>query len=493
MPPNRNRSPQKRRPPRRPQKRQPRSRSSSSLRLGVVLAGLVIINLYVFVWRDGTSIQDVMEKASVAGTQKGLFADDDEGDPGKAAAETEAGAIAEDEAADPDGTVIDADIQSGESLGPILLRAGLTASEADKLLRALEPHVDFKTIQVGQHYRIELSDTGELSRFELSLSKLERVVVTRTADGTLEAKTIEAETEIRVEEVSGVISSSLYMSVKDAGEDMGLVDLLVDVFAYDLNFFVDQRKGDRFRVLVEKEYLGGDFLRYGRIVGAEYDGDAGTFRAFYWKQPGADKGRYYDEDGHSIEKSLLKTPLKYTRISSRFNRHRMHPILHIQRGHFGVDYAAHKGTPVWAAGDGRISFRGPAGGAGNMVVIHHDSGLITLYMHLSKFRAGQHVGERVAQKTVIGYVGETGLATGPHLHFAVKKNGHYVDPLSLKLQPGPPVPQKFKGQFEADTGAVVARLERIEPVSGEVLAVASAVGGALGTLPRWAPSVMLSP
>lgn len=487
------RAQQKRRPPRRAKKkRRPKSRSSS-VRLGAVLVGLVVINLYVFLWRDGTSIKDVMEKASVAGGPTDLFPDEKSGQLAAAAEGTTSGQVsADDELAEPDGTIIEAEIQAGESLGPILLHAGLTASEVDSLVRATEEYVDFTAIQVGQHYRIEVSDSGDLLLFELSLSELERVRVTPGKDGELSVEKIEAKTEVRIEEVSGVIASSLYTSIKGAGEDMGLVDLLVDVFAYDINFFIDPRKGDRFRVLVEKEYLGGEFLRYGRIVGAEYAGDAGTFRAFYWQQPGEEVGRYYDENGRSIEKSLLKTPLKYTRISSRFNPRRMHPVLHVRRGHWGVDYAASTGTPVWAAGDGRITFRGRAGGAGNMVVIRHDSGLVSKYMHLSKFRKGQRVGERVAQKTVIGYVGSTGLATGPHLHFSVKKNGHYVDPLSLKLEPGPPVPDKYMAEFEADTTEVVARLERIEVVSGEVLAVASAVGGALDTLPRWAPSVMLS-
>jgi murein DD-endopeptidase MepM/ murein hydrolase activator NlpD len=228
-------------------------------------------------------------------------------------------------------------------------------------------------------------------------------------------------------------------------------------------------------MLVEKEYVDGEFLRYGNVVAAEYDGAAGTFRAFRWKVPGKNKAEYFDEKGRSVAKSLLKTPLKFTRISSKFNPNRMHPVLHVRRGHHGVDYAAPPGTPVWAAGTGKIVHRGWSGGAGRMVVIKHDSGMRTLYMHLSKFRKGQRVGQRVRQKTVIGYVGSSGLATGPHLHFGVKKNGRYVDPLQLELERGAPVPDPHRDAFEADTGELVARLADV-PVKSPIDELRHALG-----------------
>jgi murein DD-endopeptidase MepM/ murein hydrolase activator NlpD len=230
------------------------------------------------------------------------------------------------------------------------------------------------------------------------------------------------------------------------------------VFAYDLNFYIDQHEGDTFRMLVEKEYVNGEFMRYGRVLAAEYSGKAGTFRAFYWKVPGEREGRYFDQEGRSVERNFLKTPLKYARVSSRFNPSRMHPILHVQRGHWGVDYAAPTGTPVWAAASGKIVFRGERGGAGNAIVIEHDNGYTTTYMHLSGFAAGQRVGQRVHPKDVIGYVGDSGLATGSHLHFAVQLNGKYIDPLKMKMTREVGVPAAYQHAFMAHVTGEVATL-----------------------------------
>jgi len=249
-------------------------------------------------------------------------------------------------------------------------------------------------------------------------------------------------------------------------EDTQLVAFLVDVFAYDLDFYTDTHKGDSFRMIVEKEYAEDEFLRYRRVLAAEYKGKAGTFHAFLWQPSRSSEARYYDAEGRSVEKTLLKTPLKYARVSSRFNPNRMHPILHKRRGHMGVDYAAPTGTPVWAAADGKIVFRGWRGGAGNCVIVKHEGGLQTVYMHLSKFRKGQKVGQRVKGKTVIGYVGTTGLSTGPHLHFGVKRDGRYVDPLKLKSSRRRGVARGDMKRFKSETRKLVEQLQRIA-IDGE--------------------------
>jgi murein DD-endopeptidase MepM/ murein hydrolase activator NlpD len=285
-------------------------------------------------------------------------------------------------------------------------------------------------------------------------------------------------------EIGGTIDSSLYASIKSSGEQTQLVAFFVDVFAYDLNFYVDTHAGDHYRMIVEKEFLNGQFLRYGQVVAAEYSGQAGTFRAFYWKPPKAKEGRYFDEKGRAVEKTFLKTPLKYARVSSRFNPRRMHPVLHRRRGHFGVDYAAPTGTPIWAAASGVITFRGRKGGAGNCVMIKHDNGYATTYMHMSKFRKGQAVGKRVRQKDVIGYVGMTGLATGPHLHFSVKKSGRHIDPLKMKMSRGAPIARADRDEFEQHTGTLVTRLAAIT-VDGSRMAGS---GGGAGAQPPSAAS-----
>jgi murein DD-endopeptidase MepM/ murein hydrolase activator NlpD len=430
----------------------------------VVIAGLVLVNLYVFLWRDGTSLGDVKktaESASINGS--GLAGSGGPGPIDPAGVPPSVDPAQPDEGpAEPAPVGITGTVGKTDSLGRILKREGLTAAEADELLRALEPVLDFRKLREGQAYKIVRGPDGRVDEFELVVNKLQTVRAVRDATGQLLGMADKAETRIEVTAAGATIDSSLYTAIKASGEDTALVAFFVDVFAYDLDFYNDTHEGDEFRILVEKEYKGSEFLRYGRILGAEYKGKAGTFRAFWWQAPGAKKGRYYDGKGQSLERSLLKTPLKYARISSKFDRKRMHPILHTTRAHLGVDYAAPTGTPVWAAASGRIVSRGAAGGAGNMVVISHDGGLATVYMHLSKFAAGQKVGDRIAAKTVIGYVGTTGLSTGPHLHFGVKKNGSYVDPSKLVPVRSGGVSKKEAPLFRADIDQMITRLEAID-------------------------------
>jgi murein DD-endopeptidase MepM/ murein hydrolase activator NlpD len=473
MPPTR-RSPKPRRslPP-------PRSPRRGTLRLGIVLVALVGVNLYVFLWRGGTSIPAVMERAAVAGdigrtasAFGGLGGRDREVGAAEGAS-ARASAEPEEDWEDP-GTWLTGEVGSGDSLGAILRREGLEAPEADRLIRALSPHMDFRLIRPGQEYKLHVGADGHPTTFEFQVSATTKVVATRepgAGEGaaTFAAEKLEAETQTVVHEVGGTIESSLFVTIRGLGEDPALVAFFVDVFAYDLNFFIDTHRGDTFRMLVEKEYLNGQFLRYGRVLAAEYSGKAGTHRAFHWQPPGSSRGRYYDEKGQSVEKTFLRTPLKYSRISSKFNPRRMHPILHRVKGHWGVDYAAPTGTPVWAAASGRVVFRGWRGGAGNCVIIQHDNGYTTVYMHLNAFRKGLQTGQRVRQKDVIGYVGMTGLATGPHLHFEVKQNGRAIDPLKMKMTRGPGVAREHRAAFEAHTSKHVRRLAGV-PVTGQGLA-----------------------
>jgi murein DD-endopeptidase MepM/ murein hydrolase activator NlpD len=468
--------------PRKPQRRHrklPRQPATSrgTLRLGVVLLGLVLVNLYVFLWRGGTSIPDVMEQAAVASGEgdaptsaEAPHDDPEEGDPAEPPApEDERGG----EPDDP-GRWVEAEVQDGDSLHKILKREGLTPPEAEAVIRALGSKMDLRAIKVGQRYRLHFDDAGTLTELEYHISRVSKARVVRDTAGAMVCERTDAETKIEPVEIGGTITSSLYQAVKDAGEDTSLVGFYVDVFAYDLNFYIDTHQGDTFRMIVEKEYLGGEFLRYRNVLAAEYKGLAGTYRAFYWMPPGAKEARYFDEKGQSIEKTFLKTPLKYARISSGFNPRRMHPILHVRRGHMGVDYAAPTGTPVWAAASGVITYRGRKGGAGNCVMVKHDNGYQTTYMHLSKFRKGQEVGKRVRQKDVIGYVGMTGLATGPHLHFSVKQGGRYVDPAKIKMSRGASVAKKDRAAFEGYIGGWVTRLAAVQVTGG---AVAGKAGG----------------
>jgi murein DD-endopeptidase MepM/ murein hydrolase activator NlpD len=406
----------------------------------LVLGALVVVNLYVFVWDKDTSVAAIKREAESKTPAAALPSQ-------PLIAPAPASPLPATPAPIGPPGIVDGKVAKGDTLGRLLKKSGLTGPEADEVIRALSGALDFKNIRAGQPFRIERGADGRVRLFELILSKVQTVRAVREATGELVGKADTSATRIETKSIGGRIESSLWASIHAAGETPALVDFFVDVFAYDLDFYNDTHVGDTFRVIVEKEHTDNPnnvFVRYKRILAAEYKGRAGTHRTFYFD------GAYYNDAGESSEKTLLKTPLKFQRITSGFDRARMHPILHTTTAHLGVDYAAPTGTPIWAAASGVIAFRGPAGGAGNFVVLRHDGGLETHYMHLSRFAADQKVGQRVAAKTVIGFVGSTGLSTGPHLHFGVKKDGVYIDPSKLVPMKGKGVPPKALEAFRAE-------------------------------------------
>lgn len=435
--------------------RHPGSRKGGAW-VALVLGALVLVNLYVFVWDKKTSIPAIQDKAKeIKATPLSVPSAPLEPEPTPAGAPAAAGSgnaartgTAPAPIAPPG--VVEGKVSKGDTLGKLLKRSGLSTAETDEVLRAIADTFDGRTLRPGQQFRIERGADGRVKLFELVVSKVQTVRALRAPSGVLEGKADSAQTKIELKAIGGRIDSSLYASLKSAGENAALVDFFVDVFAYDLDFYNDTHDGDTFRVLVEKEHTSdGAFVRYGKILAAEYQGKAGTFKTFRFGDA------YFDAEGQSAEKTFLKTPLKFARISSGFDRKRMHPVLHTTRAHLGIDYAAPTGTPVWAAASGVIVTRAMSGGAGNLVIIRHDNGLESAYMHLSKFADGQKVGQRVAAKTVIGYVGTTGLSTGPHLHFGVRQNGQYVDPSKL-------TPIRNKGISSKDSAAFKAELAKLE-------------------------------
>jgi murein DD-endopeptidase MepM/ murein hydrolase activator NlpD len=329
------------------------------------------------------------------------------------------------------------------TLSQVLAREGFGPAGGN-VVAALSKLVDPKTIQVGQKYVVHLDETGAPDAFEYQPSIVLRYIVERQDDGTPNgawtARKSEQPVETKTIEAGGLVESSLYESVQKAGESTTLVSLLVELFAWDVNFYVDTHPGDHWKVVVEKQLLGGKFYKYGKLLAAEYGGKVGTFRAFWFAgRNGKLPGRYFDEHGLAISKTMLKTPLRYVRISSKFDRKRFHPILHVEKAHLGIDYAAPAGTPVWASASGRVVEAGMKRGSGNTVVLAHSNGISTRYYHLSRYARGLHVGQTVKQKDVIGFVGMTGLATGPHLHFSVTKNGAFVDPNKMQINRDAPV------------------------------------------------------
>jgi murein DD-endopeptidase MepM/ murein hydrolase activator NlpD len=431
----------------------------------LVLAALVVVNLYVFVWDKQTSVGAIKREADRA-TPSAMVPPRPLAEPGPgsgtAGTGSGTGSGAAPAASAPIGPpgVIDGKVGKSDTLGRLLKKSGLTAVEADEVIRALSGVFDFKSMRAGQTYRIERGPDGRVKLFQLVVSKVQTVRAERGDGGALIGKADNSQTRIEIKSIGGRIDTSLYAAIKAAGESAALVDFFVDVFAYDLDFYNDSHDGDTFRVIVEKQVRdaeggGTELVRYHRILAAEYAGKVGAFRTFWFRDG------YFDADGRSSERTLLKTPLKFQRVSSGFDRARMHPVLHTVRAHLGIDYAAPTGTPVWAAASGVITQRGPAGGAGNLIILQHDGGIETAYMHLSKFADGQKVGQRVAAKTVIGYVGATGLATGPHLHFGVRQNGDFIDPSKLTPARSRTVPTADREAFRAEIGQREAALAAI--------------------------------
>jgi murein DD-endopeptidase MepM/ murein hydrolase activator NlpD len=353
---------------------------------------------------------------------------------------------------------------NADTLGQVLAREGFGPA-GPQVAAVLAKLVDPRSIRGGQKYIVRLGDDGTPASFEYQASAILRYLVEKDEDASAwKARKLEAAVELKTADAGGIVESSLYESVQKAGESTALVSLLVELFAWDVNFYTDTHPGDHWKVAVEKQYLGGQFYKYGRVLAAEYGGKTGTFRAFFWNGKGAPRdkpGKYYDEHGLANSKTMLKTPLRFVRISSKFDRKRFHPILHVEKAHLGIDYAAPTGTPVWASASGRVTEVGLKRGSGNTIVLAHANGLSTRYYHLSRYARGLHVGQQVKQKEVIGFVGMTGLATGPHLHFSVTKNGAFVDPSKLQVSRDAPVPDH--AAFMDAIRPRIAALRTIQP------------------------------
>jgi murein DD-endopeptidase MepM/ murein hydrolase activator NlpD len=309
-----------------------------------------------------------------------------------------------------------------------------------------------------------VSQAGEIARLEYETGPLDRYTVSRQ-EGEIVALKKAVPIHSDVVEVGCAIKSSIYESFKRCGENASLASRFVDILAWDVDFFQDVRKGDEFKLVVEKKTLSdGSFVGYGNILAAEYTGKFGMQRLFWFEDPDGDGSGYYKEDGKSARKEFIKTPLKFTRISSGYTHNRFHPVLHSYKKHLAIDYAAPVGTPVWAVAAGTVEYAAPKGPSGNLVAIRHANGYVSYYAHLHKFAPGIKVGARVDQKTTIGAVGTTGRSTGPHLHFALKHKGRFVNPQTIKYTTANPVPIEHLEEFKDMVEKHLERLERIKVI-----------------------------
>src|SRR5689334_14031835 len=298
---------------------------------------------------------------------------------------------------------------------------------------------------------------GELVGLERKLSDSETLKITRDANG-FSSDVLENPLEIHTRTASATIQSSLFQAAADAQLDDRVAFDLAEIFQYDIDFVLDIQAGDRFTVVYEEIFQDGQTLRTGKILAAKFTNEGREYRAVRYVDAHGNAD-YFTPDGRSLRKAFIRAPVQFSRISSRFNPSRRHPVLNTIRAHKGVDYAAPVGTPVRAAGDGRVRFVGRQGGYGNVIELEHGSGVVTVYGHLSRFASKLRRGQRVQMAQVIGYVGMTGLATGPHLHYEYRVRGVHKNPQTVPLPDAEPVASAERGRFLADTAALVNMLD----------------------------------
>jgi len=298
---------------------------------------------------------------------------------------------------------------------------------------------------------------GEIRSLTRRISETATLSVTR-AEAGFSANIVENPLETEERMLRGTVDSSLYLAVNQVGGTDRLAVSLADVFKYDIDFVNSVQPGDSFVVAHEQQYQDGEFIRDGDILAAEFVNSGRTYRAVRYVSP---DGRmdYYTPDGRPVRKAFLRYPVDYARISSGFNLKRRHPVLNRVRAHKGIDFAAPSGTPIKAAGSGRVVSRGRNGGYGNAVVLAHSNGVTTLYGHMSRYAKGLSVGDRVKQGEVIGYVGMTGLASGPHVHYEYRINGVHKNPAKVTIAKADPIPAKLMADFQAQTAPLLARLD----------------------------------
>ncbi|MCU0645424.1 MAG: M23 family metallopeptidase [bacterium] len=352
-------------------------------------------------------------------------------------------------------------IKQGETISEILRNSGIASVHINPVIESFKKIYSVHRIKPGERYEISKDSLGNFISLSYAPSIEKEYLVSVNGRGDYISQEQKLNLTTKIKYLEGIIQTTAWDAILNSGESPDLLLLFTDIFQWDIDFFIDPRIGDRFKIVYEKIYveLSNEFVRYGKILTAQYISNGDSLVAFYFDNSPGDDG-YYDLQGSSFQKTFLKSPLNYRRISSYFSSGRRHPILKIVRPHYGVDYAAPNGTPVSAAADGVVIDRGYDKSIGNFVKIRHKNArFVTLYGHLSRFETGTSKGERVKQKQIIGFVGQTGLATGPHLHYAFYDNGRPFNPLKIKNTSADPVLQENHDKFEQTKIEMLAHLK----------------------------------
>ena len=360
-------------------------------------------------------------------------------------------------------------IRRGDTIGSVLARLGVDDAAALEFLRTDPSARAVYQLRPDKPLTVETDGEGRLLALRFVTGSGELLSLSREGE-RLVATTGAAPTELRWRMAAGEIRSSLFGAADAAGLPDAVTLQIADVFAGDIDFYHDVKRGDRFAVVYEMRYVDGEPIGVGRIVAAEFENRGKTFRAFLWR---ADDGseNHYAEDGAPMRKAFLRSPMEFSRVTSGFTNTRFHPILQSWRAHKGVDYAAAAGTPVRATGNGKVAFVGTQGGYGNVIQLQHQGAFATLYAHLSRFAPQVKAGGRVTQGEIIGYVGQTGWATGPHLHYEFRVGGDQRDPLSVALPSGEPLAAPHRAAFAGKVVPAVAQLGLARQLSATLVAV----------------------
>jgi len=351
-------------------------------------------------------------------------------------------------------------LKRGETLETALRRGGLERAEAAAIVAGLRGQVNLRRLAPGERLSVKPAAPDGPPEITWTRSPAERYEI-RSTDGRWTVAAVRPDVETRVAAIAGEVRDSLFASVERLGETAGLTARLVSLFEWDFDFAADSLPGDRFRFLVEKRYVGDELLGYGDILVAQYASAGRPVLTSVAFEEAGGRADYFDASGRSVKKMFLRAPLDFTRVTSGFSHARHHPILGGLRPHLAVDYGAPVGTPVRAVADGVVTMAGWDGGFGLSLSLRHARGYETMYNHLSRLDVKR--GDRVRQRQIIGRVGTTGLSTGPHLDYRVRKAGVFVNPLGEKFIPGAPVPAHRRDAFTIHVKTLLQRLDAQAP------------------------------
>ena len=349
-------------------------------------------------------------------------------------------------------------VKSGENLSSIFSQLDLSREDLHKIVHANATGKMFADVEPGRDVVATVNASGELEQLTYTKTPFETLIATRH-DNDFDVKLLSKKIDYQLTSVKGSIKSSLFEDGKQAGLPEKLILKMSDIFAWDIDFALNLKPGDQFTVIYEKLFVEGKEFDSGDILAVEFVNQGKAYTAVRFEDGQGGSG-YYTPEGNSLRKAFLQTPMDFAVISSNFDLHREHPILHSIRAHKGVDYSAPTGTPVKTTGDGKIVFHGQKNGYGNVVEIQHGDKYSTLYAHLSGFKAGHKVGHMIQQGEVIGYVGSTGLATGPHLHYEFRIGGQHVNPVTVKLPHSLPMDKNLLAKFKAHSQNLLAQLQQ---------------------------------